>query len=75
MASHDLELNAVSPASAGVSQPNPTTHSAVLSNEYVNSGRDSCEPKVDIDGELLINLPHDTAQTTAKQLAIDGDGG
>jgi hypothetical protein len=61
-ASRDLESNAVSPASAGISQPIPATHSAFLSNVNVNSGCGSCEPEVYIDGELLINPPHDTGQ-------------
>jgi hypothetical protein len=68
MTSRDLKSNAVSPALAGISQPIPTTHSAFLSNVNVNSSRGSCEPEVEIDGELLINPPHDTGQTTCQMI-------
>jgi hypothetical protein len=67
-ASRDFESNTASPASVGVTQTIPTTHRAFLSNEKVNSGHGGGEPEVDIDGELLINPPHHTGQTTCQTI-------
>jgi hypothetical protein len=63
MTNRNVESNTVRPASAGISHCIPTTRSASLNNVNVNSGRGSCEAEAEIDGELVIDPPHDGGQT------------